>query len=295
MSNIDQLNERFGIRGVAAVRAGQGGLPCIEVTSDLAAARVYLLGAHVTDFQPRGREHKPVLWMSRESAFAEGKPIRGGVPICFPWFGGKADDPKAPGHGIVRTRSWEIDAIHQRDDGSVEIVLGLQVPGEFDITHTVVVGRTLSMSLVAGHLGAQPAKYEMALHTYFTVGDVRKVHLGGLNGVTYVDKVDKFTRKTQAGDVTFAGETDRVYLDTAGAVTLHDPSMNRRITVDKRGSQTTVVWNPWTEKAARMADFGDDEWPTMVCIETANAADNALTLKPGASHTMTAMISVDAG
>lgn len=288
----DQLNERFGIPGVVAIRPGHGGLPCIEVTSDLATGRIYLHGAHVTDFQPRDQGQKPVLWMSRESAFADGKPIRGGVPICFPWFGPKADDPKAPGHGIVRLREWEVDSIAQRDDGAVEVVLGLQIADEFDVTYGVIFGQTLRMTLAAGHLGAEPRNYEMALHTYLSVGDVRKVRVSGLDGVTYIDKVDNFTRKTQQRDITITGETDRVYLNTQAAAALHDPVLGRRITIDKHGSNTTVVWNPWIEKAKKMPDFGDDEWSGMICIETANAAENAITLAPGGSHTMTAEIHV---
>ena len=152
------------------------------------------------------------------------------------------------------------------------------------------------MALTVTNPAGVPVTFEEALHTYLAVGDVRQVSVAGLEGVTYVDKVDGAKRKTQAGAlVTIGGETDRLYLDTDAAVTLSDPVLGRRIHVAKTGSRSSVVWNPWVAKSKAMPDFGDDEWPGMICIETANAADNAVTVPPHASHSMTATISVVAG
>jgi glucose-6-phosphate 1-epimerase len=140
---------------------------------------------------------------------------------------------------------------------------------------------------------ATPFTYEAALHTYFHVSDAREVEVTGLEGVEFIDKVDAGTRKQQGAEpLRFTGETDRVFVQTTAPVTLHDPGMKRRIVVEKTGSLTTVVWNPWIAKSAAMADFGDDEWPGMVCIETANAGENAVTLAPGAVHLMSTLISV---
>ncbi len=299
ISVIEKLNGAFGIAGLAKFEAGQGGLTRVAIATPLAEAHIYLHGAHVTHFQPRGE--KPVLWVSGSSAFEDGKPIRGGVPICFPWFGGRAGDAASPAHGFVRLRDWKVRSLRALPGGEVELVLALDWsprtkemwPGAFEISHTVTVGRQLTMSLHVVNHGQSPMPFEEALHTYFTVGDVRKASVTGLGGVTYIDKVDAMARKTQSAEpITISGETDRVYLATESATAVRDPVMGRRITIEKSGSKTTVVWNPWIEKAKKMADFGDEEWPGMICVETANAGEGSLTLPPGGSHTMTAVIGV---
>lgn len=294
---IHQLQDRFGIPGVATVEAGQGGLARVSVTSPAAEAHVYLHGAHVTHFQPR--RTKPVLFMSKQSLFQPGKAIRGGVPVIFPWFGAKADDPKAPQHGFARAQPWALQDIDV-SGGDVTVTLALG-PGEtsqkfwlndFEAVYSMIVSDVLTMLLAVRNTGQGAFTFESALHTYLAVGDVRQCELTGLEGRTFIDKVDKFQRKTQQGPIVITGETDRVYVNTPDRVTVNDRAGGRTLLVDKTGSQSTIVWNPWVEKARAMADFGDDEWPGMVCVETANAAENAVTLKPGDSHTMTAVIRV---
>jgi glucose-6-phosphate 1-epimerase len=288
---IAQLNERFGLDGVAKFESGIGGLPRLAINSPLASAHIYLHGAHLTHWQPRSQQ--PVIWLSQRSHFQPGKAIRGGVPICFPWFGPRDNDPTAPLHGLVRTEDWQCHEVRSLDDGRVQATFGYEVPDEFDVSYTITVGASLTLQLTAAHSGTRGATYEMALHTYLAVGDVRQVSVRGLDGVMYVDKTDGFRHKRQSGDVTITGETDRVYLDAPSSVTLHDAAMSRRIVTETTGARSAVVWNPWIEKAAKMADFGDDEWPQMICLETANVMDNAVTLAPGASHTMAATIRVD--
>jgi glucose-6-phosphate 1-epimerase len=267
------------------------GLDRLIIQTDKADAVIYRHGAHLAEWTPKG--HKPVLWMSAKSNFAHDKPIRGGVPICFPWFGPNAADPKLPMHGFARTSPWQVT--HASVSGG-EAVVRLQLdtdlhtralwPHDFSAVIEFRIGASLSMSLKVTNHGKTPFTFEEALHTYFTVGDVKQVKVTGLSGVTYIDKTDNFARKTQNGDITITAETDRVYLGTAGTVVLDDPSLKRKITVAKEGS------NPWIAKAKAMADFGDEEWPGMICIETVNAADHTVSLSPGASHTMTAKISV---
>lgn len=294
---IRQLHDRFGIPGVATIGAGQGGLPCISIKAPSGVAHVYLHGAHVTHFKPAGGS--PVLFMSKASLFQSGKAIRGGVPVIFPWFGAKADDPKAPQHGFARAQRWALQEIDL--DGDAAVVTLALGPGEtsqkfwphdFEVLYTVRVGSSLTLTLEVRNAGSSAFTFEEALHTYLTVGDVRRCELTGLEGRTFIDKVDKFQRKTQQGPIVITGETDRVYVNTPDRVTVNDRAGGRTLLVDKTGSQSTIVWNPWVEKARAMADFGDDEWPGMVCVETANAAENAVTLKPGDSHTMTAVIRV---
>jgi glucose-6-phosphate 1-epimerase len=283
--------------------SGRGGLRRLSIDTGVCAAGLYLHGAHLCRWQPRSQPH-PVLWMSEASRFEAGAPIRGGVPICFPWFGPKAGDPSAPVHGVARTSAWNLDGVSREADGSVVVRLSLDcgvlesphVPNGLRLTHEVRAGQELSMALTVRNPADGPATFEEALHTYLAVGDVRQVSVAGLEGTAYVDKVDGAKRKTQTDAlITIGGETDRLYLDTGAAIALTDPGLGRRIRVEKTGSRSTVVWNPWVAKSRAMADFGDDEWPGMICIETANAADNAVTVPPHASHSMTATISVEAG
>ena len=279
---------------------GRGGLPRLTLATDLCTAELYLHGAHLCYWQPRSHPH-PVLWMSQASLFQAGAPIRGGVPICFPWFGPNARDPKAPAHGVARVSAWTLDRIEVEPDGTTAIGLSLAsnagalaaAPHDATLTCTVRLGHALSMALTVANSASTPLRFEDALHTYFAMSDVRRVGVEGLAGATFVDKTDGGKRKTQDERViTISGETDRLYLDTPATITVTDPGFGRRIRVAKTGSLASVVWNPWIAKSRAMPDFGDDEWQGMLCIETANASDNAVTLPPGAGHTMTAAVSL---
>lgn len=269
------------------------GLDAIRITHPRAAGLIYLHGAHVASWQPAGQGE--VLFMSAKSWFENAKPIRGGVPICFPWFGPKADNPAAPAHGTVRLRAWDVETITQDAAGVTVMLVTHSTPADaalfphpFTLRHRVRFGDALRMELLITNTGPAPAKFEMALHTYFAVADIHQVRIEGLDGVEYLDKVDGGKRQRQSGPIRFTGETDRPYQNTTGTVTIADGP--RRITIEKSGSRTTVVWNPWINKAKAMSDFGDEEWPNMVCVETANVGANALELAPGAAHTMAAVI-----
>jgi glucose-6-phosphate 1-epimerase len=283
--DVRSLQSRFGSSGVTF---GQdpSGLIHLTLATRSAAARLYLQGAHLTHYQPAGVE--PVLFTSAQSLYQPGKPIRGGVPIVFPWFGPHPTDPSQPAHGWARTSTWHLDGA-TADGGAATATLSLS-KAPFSLRYTVRAGDTLEMALEVHNTGAAPVSFEEALHTYLAVTDVRQVRVEGLDGREYLDKVDGGRRKTQSGPIAMTGETDRVYLNTADVVTVHDPAGGRRIVVSKQNSATTVVWNPWVEKARRLADFGADEWPRMTCIETANAAENAVSLPPGERHTMRATV-----
>jgi len=282
MASINDLQRRFGIPGVVQVDAGSGGLPKVLVTSEQASAEMYLHGAHLTAFQPRGA--KPVLFMSQKSWFEANKPIRGGVPVCFPWFGPKLGSPESPAHGFARIRDWELDSCVRQPDGTVRVGFALD-SDESSLKLAFGIGRSLEMDL---EVRAKTAfTFEEALHTYFRVGDVRKVSVEGLDNTDYLDKTDSFRRKTQAPEpIRITGETDRIYLNTRSACIVRDPLLERTIRVEKEGSDTTVVWNPWIAKAKAMPDFGDDEWPEMICVETANVGDGAVRLQAGQTHRM---------
>ncbi len=273
------------------------GLVRISIATPLATAEVYLQGAHIARYQPAGAA--PVLFLSEKTHLTPGKAIRGGVPIIFPWFGARAGHPESPAHGFARTMEWEIESLARRDNGDIHLVLRLssnaatlaQWPHEFTIRHRITIGAQLHMALEVENRSDAPFTFEEALHTYLAVGDVRSASVTGLENTTYLDKVDEGQRKLEGtAPIRFTGETDRVYLDTTTTCIAEDTALARRIAVDKTGSATTVVWNPWIAKAKAMADFGDDEWPAMLCIETTNADADRITLPPNSTHVMTATV-----
>jgi glucose-6-phosphate 1-epimerase len=299
----EYLNEHFGIPGILEFDAGPHGLPRALVSSPACTAEVYLHGAHLTAWQPAGEE--PVLFLSETSLFAEGKAIRGGVPIIFPWFGPRtanstSDRTDGPSHGFARISPWQVSfAAVSGDD--LHLALTLE-PNElsrslgydhFKLAFELILGKELRMRLTVANLGTVPLHFEEALHTYFTVGDVSKISVEGLAGAEFIDKTDNLARKIQQEPVlTLTGETDRLYLNTETTVTLHDPGLDRRIDVAKANSRSTVVWNPWADLSGKMADMTAENWRRMTCVETVNAAENAITLAPGEAHTMEARVSV---
>ncbi len=276
-----------------------GGLVRISIATPLAAAEVYLQGAHIARYQPAGAA--PVLFLSEKTHLTPGKAIRGGVPIIFPWFGARAGHPESPAHGFARTMEWELESLVRHDNDDIHLVLRLssnaatlaQWSHEFTIRHRITIGTKLHMALEVENRSDTPFTFEEALHTYLAVGDVRSASVTGLENSSFLDKVDSNQRKQEGTEpIRFIGETDRVYLDTTTTCVVEDPTLARRIAVEKSGSATTVVWNPWIEKAKAMADFGDDEWPAMLCIETTNADANRITLPPNSSQTMTATMRI---
>jgi glucose-6-phosphate 1-epimerase len=291
--------EQFEIPGVVRIEPGNGGLPKLVITAPKASGEIYLHGAHVTAYQPAGQ--KPVIWMSSNSMFEGGKPIRGGVPICFPWFGPRSDGAQGPAHGFARLHTWNLDSTSSDSSGSVTVSMSLKAgaetrkfwPHDFLARYVVTIGPSLEMKLEVENTSQQSIRFDEALHTYFGVGDIKQTTVEGLGGVSYLDKVGEVKSRNQTDpQIRFTGETDRVYLDTQATCIVNDPMMNRRIEVAKSGSSATVVWNPWIAKAKAMPDFGDDEWPGMVCVETVNALKHAVELAPGATYTMTQRVRV---
>lgn len=294
------LQARFGMAGVLRFEVGPGGLIRAMVTTPAAEAHVHLHGGHVTHCMPAGTA--PVLFLSARSRFAPGAPIRGGVPICFPWFAARAGDPAAPAHGVARTAAWTLEAVEPGDDGGVTLAFSLSAdaatrrwwPHDFGLRYTVGIGRALDLRLEVENAGPTAFTFEAALHTYLAVADVRQIAIEGLSGATYVDKVDGLRPQVEGpGLIRLTGETDRIYQGTRATCVLDDPAAGRRLIVEKTGSATTVVWNPWDAKARALADLGDDEWLRFVCIETANVHDDAVTLAPGARHGLRAAIHVE--
>jgi glucose-6-phosphate 1-epimerase len=292
----ETLNARFGIPGRLRFQDSGPGLPVAEITTPDAAARVALQGGQVLEWQPTG--HKPVIWISRAAVYQPGKGVRGGVPVCWPWFG-QAEGKVA--HGFVRARMWEVREAKVDLAETVMLRLGIkddestraQWDHAFDLELVVTVGAALKMELVTRNTGTVPFTITDGLHTYFRVGDVHQIKVHGLDGAEYLDKVRDFARERQTGAVTFSGETDRVYINTTADCLIEDPVLARTIRVAKAGSASTVVWNPWTEKEKAFSDMAAGEYADMVCVETVNASPDEVTVVPGGKHSLLAFIGVE--
>jgi glucose-6-phosphate 1-epimerase len=294
---IAALHGAHSLPGRASWIDGGGGLAALEIKTAACTARVYAHGAHIALWQPAAAS-APVLFMSPRSAFQAGKAIRGGVPVCYPWFGPKHDDPKAPAHGFARSRAWRVESV-AAEGADVLVTLFLRAdddtrrtwPHEFEVRHIVRLGTALTMTLETRNLGAAPFALEEALHTYLAVSDVAACRLEGLAGASYIDKVEAMkVARAPDGPLVLSGETDRIFTDTTAAVVLDDPGLRRRIRVEKTGSTSTVVWNPWAAKAAAMSDLGADAWRGFVCVEACNVRPAPVTVAPGGTHTMSSRI-----
>jgi glucose-6-phosphate 1-epimerase len=276
---------------------GQGGLAVARVYGPAGTAEVYLRGAHVSSWTPAGS--KAVIWMSEQSEYAPGIPLRGGVPICFPWFAGHPTDAQAPSHGFARLADWQlVEAREAGDDVVLVFVLtdseatrASAWPHRFEARYTVTVGAELTLALEVTNRESEPVTFEEALHTYLAVADIRQTEVRGLEGAAFTDRLTG-PRPAESAPVRFDAETDRIYQATTADTTVTDAATGRVITVAKQGSASTVVWNPWVDKAAAMADFGDDEYTGMVCVETCNIRTDAITLAPGGRHEMSVRYAV---
>jgi glucose-6-phosphate 1-epimerase len=298
LSGVAELDRRFGIPGLASVGEGNGAMPRVQITSPLCEAEVYLHGAQVTSWKPAGSDQ--VLFLSSRSQWTDGQAIRGGIPICFPWFRAKANDPQAPAHGFVRTKTWQLESILKEDD-TVAVSLFTESdehtrrwwPGEFRLVHRATFGSQLKLELICTNTGTTPLRFEEALHTYNRVADVQDVGLKGLDTVHFLDNTDSNKEKAQRGDVVIGSQTDSAYLNTRNPVELSDSKMRRRIRLVKANSVNTVVWNPWRKKASELRDLADGEWTQFLCVEASNILDAAVHLEPRQEHRMTAIFSVE--
>lgn len=293
---IDKLNDTFGIDQHVTFHAGHNDLPKAVVTNKYATAEIYLHGAHITSFQPNGAED--LLWVSELAQFQAEKAIRGGVPVIWPWFGDHPTDSDKPAHGFARTQSWTVSETQILPGQRTKISFKL---GHSEETHSlwphpfllelhVTVGTQLQIDLVTNNYHSEGVNVSQALHTYFNVGDIDQVSVSGLAGRDYLDKVQGYEQFQQYGDIPFLEEVDRIYLETRDECIITDEALKRKIHVDKLGSQSTVVWNPWIDKSQKMSDFPNDGYKTMVCVETTNAASDARRIPPRDDHVLTQLI-----
>lgn len=269
------------------------GYPTIRISNDHASATIALHGAQVIDFIPR--EQEPVIFTSREALFTEGKAIRGGIPVCWPWFGAHPTDSLMPAHGVARNRFWQISSTASTAEYT-EVVLEMDTESidllteTCKLTLTIRVGAKLSLELTTTNTGTKDIVIGGALHSYLYVGDIKLTSLTGLEETGYLDTLLS-SQKIQTGPIKFDAETDSIYENTDSTVTIHDPIFKRTLLVEKSGSRTTVVWNPWIKKSETLADLADDEYMDFVCIEAVNFGNDVHTLEPGTSHTLGTTIS----
>jgi glucose-6-phosphate 1-epimerase len=267
------------------------GFEYIEVVNTTARAAIALQGAHL--FHYESLDDRPLLWVSKAAFFATGKAIRGGIPICWPWFGKHTTNSRLPQHGFARTSLWELFDQNESDKEQTVVVLRLTDsreslklwPYQFELLLTVTIGRKLTIALTSKNCDSQAFTITSALHSYFAVSDIDRVEVEGLDQISYFDALTR-ENKVQQGNVVITRETDRVYQNVSYPLTIHD--QKRTIRINARGSNSAVVWNPWQQKCAAMTDMNNDSYKTMLCVETTNALQDLRILAPGETHTLSA-------
>jgi D-hexose-6-phosphate mutarotase len=274
---------------------GKGGLPLVKIRTPWSMAEICLHGAHVTHFQKNGEP--PLLFMSAKSHFAAGQPIRGGVPICFPWFGNRDGEPS---HGFARITEWQLVKTSVAPDGAVTLqfslpgITGNSTWNSLRTDFSVAVSDTLTMELTAANDSRDGTlEIENCLHTYFHVGDIGAVSLTGLQDAPFDDFAAGANGARRVENdlmLRIAKETNRIYLGTTGAVEIRDDNLGRVIRVEKSGSNSTVVWNPWTTQKLP-DDFDPAEHKKMICVESGNVKQDKISLAPGKTTALKVILS----
>lgn len=265
-------------------------------------------GAQILGY--RQDEQPPLIWLSPDAAYRTGQSVRGGVPVCWPWFGDLRRNPQAvqahyqleqaPAHGLVRARDWELLSIEEEGD-AVTLRFAYDTrnrplegwPRDVGLSFVVRLADDLSMGLETHNRGDTPLTLSQALHSYFAVSDVRQVSVEGLQGCRYIDTLLDWQEMRQQQAPVFDAETDRIYFDTPARLSIVDPGWGRRIHLDARGSRSAVLWNPWGDKARRLSQFPDEAWQDMLCIETANVLEDVVQLQPDERHRLDLRLSSD--
>lgn len=295
--HLDTLNTLYSLPGTLVFQNGPGGLPIALITTPHATAAITPYGAHLLSC--RFTSHSDdLLFISEKAVFQEGTPIRGGVPICWPWFGPKQQG--LPAHGFARTRMWDIVSSALTPDGGCVIIFELNDtldtialwPYRFNLTLQLTIGNTITLELTTHNCGDTTIEITQALHTYFALKSITSTSVTGLEGFTYIDKIDEESEKIQEGNIHIREETDRVYTYDGSNIVIRDNTLNRNIQIDSKGSKTAVVWNPWIRVCEEKFDLGSEDYKKMICVETANAGTDIITLNPGERHTLSATYSI---
>ena len=299
MLDIDELEDKFSIEGEVGFAELEENMAFITVSNKYADADICLYGAHITNFKP----HKtmPVLWMSPDSKYQEGSPIRGGIPVCFPWFGPHKTDSLMPQHGFGRLMYWNVLETSSMPTGETMVKLQLCSSAvtktywnhDFCAEMTVIVGKTLTATLKITNSSSIPFEYSCALHSYYDVSSIEEIAIEGLLNTKYYNQLEPgdFIQETPLLEIKKA-ET-RHYYNTETDCIIIDTIFNRRIRVAKSGSKITTVWNPGEETCSKIDDIPDDAFHNFVCIEAVNAFNDVIKLAPGETHETSAIIGID--
>ncbi|WP_299789376.1 D-hexose-6-phosphate mutarotase [uncultured Shewanella sp.] len=277
--------------GSVTTKKHANGLEYVDIDTPLCTARIFMQGAQIDRFQPKGK--KPLLWVSSADDYQPGSGIRGGVPICWPWFG-MNDNPDWPQHGFARTSLWTLESVQMRSDVA-ELKFALQIteenraywPHDTRVEVLFTLGDTLTVSLTNTNLGDQAVSLTQALHTYFPINDIHQLRASGFAGAQYIE-FGEGPYQQDGDEVTFDRETDRVYTRLGQNQQLHTP--DGTIEISRENSESAVLWNPWIDKSQRLSRFNSDDYLCMVCLEAANVLEDKVTLLPNESHTLTTKI-----
>ncbi len=288
---IEGLEKSFGNKEGVSFQELEGGIVVAAIDTPLAIAKISLYGGQVLSWQPK-TQAKPVLWTSDLVKFKNGKAVRAGVPVCWPWFGLHPTNQNLPGHGYARITNWIIKSIVNDIDGATEVCLALGA-SNLALTHwnarvslelRITIGAALQIELTTRNDGINKIEFTEGLHTYFQVSDISNVEVLGLEGADYIDLVNQNEGRTQYGAISFDGELGKIFLKNKAICVIEDKGLRRRITIEKSGSNSTAVWNPGLEIASKMDDLGSLGWRNMVCVESANALTDKITLASNHSH-----------
>lgn len=299
MIDIDKLNDKFGLEGKVKFAKLKNDLIFLTLSNKYANADICLYGAHITSFRPH--KSKDILYMSPESSFEIGKPIRGGIPLCFPWFGPHKTDSEKPQHGFARLLYWDVVETETIPGGETRIRLQLcsseetkaYWPHDFLAELTVIVGQTLEVSLKVTNPSDEPFEYTCALHSYFNLSTIENISIDGLQGAKYHSQLEPGEFIQEPPKLVIQQAETRHYHNTEATCVIEDTIFRRKIRVAKAGSKITTVWNPWKEICAKINDMPDDAFQTFVCVEAVNAFDDVISLAPKESHTTAAMIGLE--
>ena len=305
---MQQLYQQFGELPGITIELHRD-LLAISITNDRADATVFLQGAQLSHFQPKDQQH-PVIWCSPDCEYKSGQSLRGGIPVCWPWFGDASRNPEpvqqligsepAPAHGIARNQLWNLDNIEIINTGHTRLTLSLNVeneplwPQHCQLQLTMEISQQLELRWKVSNLSQQALAFSGALHSYFAINNTQQLTVTGLEALPFIDCMDQWQTKTEPAAVCIDQEIDRIYQGTNNkTISLVDTGWQRVINITSQGSNSAVLWNPWIEKAKRLSQFPDDAYQSMLCLETANAAEDFVTLDAGDTHQLTLTISID--
>lgn len=298
--NIEQLNQKFGIAPQLSIIEGKGGFPVIAIDNEHAKAKISVYAAQVLSFQPVEAD-ADLMFVSENAYYQPGKATKGGIPICWPWFGPDPEGLGRASHGFVRNRMWTLLNTETTQTGETKVRLGVSAdeatqkiwPHSFELAIEILIGQTLTVALITSNTGENTFQVTQAFHSYFTVGDINQVKVLGLEETTYLDKVDDGKEKKQSGAITFSSETDRIYTDVKPELIVEDSALNRRIRISTTGNKTAIVWNPGEDISVKMADLAAQDYLKFVCVETANAADDVVEIAPNSAYKLQAVYAIE--